>query len=129
MSPRNLPHPWIARCNVVTAIFPLLILVAWAGSVGASARQHLRHDDEWYRGDAGRWVAENILSHQSDLGGWPKNVDTTIAYRGADRAKDLRPTFDNGATTDELRFLARAHRAAPDEKYKRAFLKGYDHVL
>jgi len=95
----------------------------------ASAKQHLKHPDEWYRSDEGKRIAANILSQQSDLGGWPKNVDTTVPYTGTDREKDLKPTFDNGATTDELRFLARAYKATGDDRYKQAFLKGYDYVL
>jgi pectate lyase len=95
----------------------------------AGAKQHLKHADDWYRGDEGKRIAANILSQQSDLGGWPKNVDTTVAYTGTDREKDLKPTFDNGATTDELRFLARAHRASADARYQQAFLKGYDYIL
>ena len=49
----------------------------------ASAKQHLKHPDEWYRSDEGKRIAANILSQQSDLGGWPKNVDTTVPYTHA----------------------------------------------
>jgi PelA/Pel-15E family pectate lyase len=116
----------MARMRHTLVVFALLCL---SGHALASARQHLDHPDDWYRGDEGRRIAENILAHQSDLGGWPKNVDTTKPYTGTDRAKDLAPTFDNSATTDELRFLARAYRATSDPKYKTAFLKGYDYIL
>ncbi len=37
------------------------------------------------------------------LGGWPKNEDTTEKPFEGDRTK-LKATYDNGATTDELRF-------------------------
>jgi pectate lyase len=106
-----------------------ILLFALPQFASASAKQHLKHADDWYRGDEGKRIAANILSHQSDLGGWPKNVDTAAPYTGTNRQKDLAPTFDNGATTDELRFLARAHRATGDEPYKRAFLNGYDYIL
>lgn len=49
---------------------------------------------------------ENVLSHQAENGGWPKNIDTTAKPYTGEKAK-LRGTFDNGATVDELRFLAR----------------------
>src|SRR3954468_14452222 len=107
----------------------LLALLVVAQFAFASAKQHLKHPDEWYRSDEGKRIAANILSQQSELGGWPKNVDTTVPYTGTDREKDLKPTFDNGATTDELRFLARAHRATGDARYQQAFLKGYDYIL
>jgi pectate lyase len=45
-----------------------------------------------------------------------------------DRAK-IEGTFDNGATTIELRDLARAFRVTGDPRYKEAFLKGFDHIL
>ncbi len=35
--------------------------------------------------------------------------------------RELQPTFDNGATTDELRFLARMYDATQDETYRAAF--------
>src|SRR4051812_42145462 len=107
----------------------LLILLSQSQPAAASAKQHLKHPDDWYQSDEGKRIAANILSHQSDLGGWPKNVDTTVSYTGSNREKDLAPTFDNGATTDELRFLARAHRATGDPRYQQAFLKGYDYIL
>ena len=105
-----------------------LIVFVVAQFAFASAKQHLKHPDEWYRSDEGKRIAANILSQQSDLGGWPKNVETAEQpYAG--KREDLKPTFDNGATTDELRFLARAHRATGEDRYKQAFLKGYDYIL
>jgi len=32
---------------------------------------------DWYAGDEARRIAANILSFQSELGAWPKNIDTT----------------------------------------------------
>jgi len=93
-------------------------------------RQYLKQPDEWFAGDEAARVAANILSYQSDLGGWPKNTDTVSRpYKGTDRARDLKPTFDNGATTEELRFLARAYDATHRGAYKDAFVRGYDYVL
>jgi PelA/Pel-15E family pectate lyase len=37
------------------------------------------------------------------------------------------PNFDNDATADELRFLARVYNATKDERYRRAFVKGLDY--
>jgi len=45
-------------------------------------------------------VAATILSYQTELGGWPKNIDTTKP--GAKPEKE-RPTFDNNATMNEMR--------------------------
>lgn len=50
-----------------------------------------------------------------------------MPYDG-DRAR-LRGNFDNGATTGELRYLARAFRATQATNCETAFLKGLDHIL
>jgi pectate lyase len=108
----------------------LAVVAALATSpVGAAdgVRQYLAKPEVWYAGAEARQVAANVLSHQSDLGGWPKNTDTTQPFTG-DRTS-LKPTFDNGATTDELRFLARAFNATNDTAYRTAVEKGIDHIL
>lgn len=87
--------------------------------------------DEWYHSDEGKRVAENILSHQDPYGSWPKNIDTAAKlYTGEpDDPNYLEGTFDNGATTGEMRFLARAYNTTREMCYKAAFLKGLDLIL
>jgi PelA/Pel-15E family pectate lyase len=92
------------------------------------ARQYLKKPAGWFATADAKRVAANVLSYQSDLGGWPKNLDTTAAPYAGDR-KELKPTFDNGATTDELRFLAQIFNATHEAKYEEAFGKGYDYIL
>ena len=106
---------------------------AWLGclvalSASAGTRDWLKKPDAWFGSAEAAKIAENILSWQSDLGGWPKNVDVTASRYSGDK-DDLRPTFDNGATTDELRFLARIHGATREKKYAKAFERGFDHVI
>jgi pectate lyase len=108
-----------------------LLLVCLAPSPGWTASgplKYLRKPDEWFKSDEARRVAANILSYQSDLGGWPKNIDTTAMAYSGDRKK-LRPTFDNDATTDELRFLARMTTATKDDRYQKSFDRGLDYIL
>ncbi len=111
-------------------VFGLGLLLAAAGAAPAvgGPHQHLGKSDEWFAGTDAKRVADNILSYQSDLGGWPKNVDTTAAPFKGER-KELKPTFDNGATTDELRFLARYYKAAKDDRARAAVEKGADYIL
>jgi pectate lyase len=71
---------------------------------------------------------DNVLSWQSPLGSWPKNKDTTAKPFTGD-AEKLKGTFDNGATTGELRLLARAFRATNEARLREAFCQGLDHVL
>jgi PelA/Pel-15E family pectate lyase len=111
----------------------MLLLLAVVGDVRAKQRgvaDYLDKPTGWYASPEGRQIAANVISWQSDLGGWPKNVDTANApYSGPDRKKDLQPTFDNGATTDEIRFLARAYNATGDKKDLLAVERGVDHIL
>lgn len=98
---------------------------AWAAS---GAGSYLKKPDAWFAGDEAKQTAANILSWQSDLGGWPKNEDTASKPYAGDRAK-LKPTFDNSATTNELRFLARRYQATRDEACRQAFGKGLKYIL
>jgi pectate lyase len=114
----------LARAALAAAV---LLAAAGAAAARPGPRRYLQEADAWFAGAEAKRVAANILSHQADLGGWPKNTDTTKPFTG-DR-KDLKPTFDNDATTDELRFLARVYNATKDERYRRAFEKGLDYIL
>lgn len=84
--------------------------------------------DDWFRsGDGGR-IVRNVLSWQSQEGSWPKNVDTFSAPYTGEKQK-LQGTFDNGATTDELRFLSRAAAVTGDSACKAACERGVQHIL
>ena len=76
----------------------------------------------------GARIAENVLSHQSQQGDWPKNIDTSEKPFDGDRSR-LVGTFDNGATVGEIRFLAKAHVVTGQRRYRDAFQKALDHVL
>ena len=97
-------------------------------SPGASWRDYRNKPDEWFAGAEGLTVTKNILSWQSVRGDWPKNTDTmTKPFSG--NPKKLRGTFDNGATTGELRFLAKAFAVTKNARCGKAFVKGLDHIL
>ena len=111
--------------QVISAV---LLFCCAAASHAASWRDYRHKPDAWFRGREGLGIAKNILSWQSPRGDWPKNTDTmTKAFSGD--AKKIRGTFDNGATTGELRFLARAFVATKNSRCGLAFLKGLDHIL
>ena len=116
----------IHRAGMILAIATALQSPAFAA--GGGAAKWLKKPDAWFSSDEAKHIGANILSYQSDLGGWPKNTDTVDApYQGP--RGELHPTFDNGATTDELRFLARSYNATKDGIYQTAFSKGLDYVL
>lgn len=94
-------------------------------------RSLLRHPLPWYASDEARRLAESMLHHQTPLGDWPKNTDTTAAPTAGSRPPS-RGTFDNGATVNELRFLARVVAAAGvprHQKVQQAVERGLNHIL
>src|ERR1043166_427483 len=113
-------------------ILAALSLVTFAAANCAWAAEHpgryLKKPDVWFSSSEAKQVVSNILSYQSELGGWPKNVDTTASPFPGEQT-DLKPTFDNSATTDELRILARYYQATKDERCRKASEKGYDYIL
>ena len=105
-----------------------VVLLAASLHAHAAAADLSQQPDGWFRSDEGRKTMAIILSWQAEAGDWPKNTDTSKKEFSGDRAK-LKGTFDNGATTGELRALARADRATGDARYRKAFLTGFDHIL
>jgi PelA/Pel-15E family pectate lyase len=87
-----------------------------------------KRTDDWFRSREGKYALDCILSWQTDHGDWPKNIDTSTELCSGDRSQ-LLGTFDNGATTGELRALARAFEMQGDTRYKDAYLRGFDHIL
>lgn len=97
-------------------------------AAGGGAAAYLKKPAEWFATLEAKTIATTILSYQSDLGGWPKNTATVIAPFSGNR-KELKPTFDNGATTDELRYLAHCYNATRSEAYHSGFTKGLGYIL
>ena len=124
----NQPH---RQSCLVAAAAGCLLAVAWpprAGAATMTVRDALKQPDAWFRTEGGRTAVTNVLSHQSAHGDWPKNKNTA-AQRFTDDPKDIKGTFDNGATTGELSLLARAFNATKDEATRTAFSKGLNHIL
>jgi PelA/Pel-15E family pectate lyase len=98
-----------------------------AGSQGGP-RQYLNKPAEWYKSDEAKRVADIVLTWQSSLGGWPKNLDTT-ASPSTQPADKLHGTFDNNATFDELRLMAKMFNATQNPAYRQAFERGMDLIF
>lgn len=107
--------------------FGVFSLLAGSLIAATPAENLLRKPDEWFSGSDGRQTLGNILSWQTEHGDWPKNTDTTRKEFSGE--KKPTGTFDNGATTGEIRVLARGVRLTGDKRYREAVLKGIDHVL
>lgn len=114
----------------------------------------LDRPDSWYRGDEARHVADVVLSFQTPAGGWSKNLYMGGSPRspGMHFAPDNSShflttndfdapldahwnyvgTFDNDATVQQLRFLAKVITAIGPEKsvsYRAAFGRGLDYIF
>ncbi|MYA72504.1 pectate lyase, partial [Candidatus Poribacteria bacterium] len=111
----------------LTTIYVMLLLLPLSSEATVPS-QYAKQPVEWFQGEEGRRIADNVLTWQTPIGGWPKNRDTASEpFDG--KIEDLHATFDNSATTGELRFLARAFRATNEPRYQQAFLKGFSHIL
>ena len=118
------PLPFAMR----SALLLLLLMLSPMLTADESARRFLNKPDSWFASAEAKKVATIILSFQCDAGGWPKNTDTiSKAYEG-DRTL-LVPTFDNKATVDELRYMARMFNATQDATYRQSFDRGLGYVL
>lgn len=99
-----------------------------AFAAGPAWPEYLKKPDSWFATPEGRRSVENVLSWQSPLGSWPKNTNAVAQPYSGD-TNQIHGTFDNGATTGEMRFLARAFRAAHDVRAQAAVRRGLDHIL
>lgn len=96
--------------------------------------ERLPADAKWFASGKGRAVAENLLLYQYPSGGWPKNVDMARPLSPPEKAElEERPhddaTIDNGATTTQIKFLARAYAATKESRYRAAAERGIDYLL
>ena len=87
--------------------------------------------ENWYGSNEARAVAENVLLYQRWSGGWPKNTQFHLPLTPGDRSGLIEnkrnihdATFDNDATTTEIRFLAKVYSKMGDVRYKEAVENG-----
>ena len=121
-------RPWFVAAAILaltcTAAPPALAAdapVAWNAAA-------LTRPADWYASPAAPHLADNVLTHQSREGGWPKNTPLNLPAR-PDADPGLANTFDNQATTLPLAFLARMTTATGDAAYAAAFQRGLNYVL
>lgn len=88
---------------------------------------------EWYVSKQARNVADSIVKYQLPSGGWAKNQDwgfgpDTVYMQDCFRT-GIGSTIDNGATYQELRFLAKMYYYTNLIDYRIAFLNGMEFLL
>jgi PelA/Pel-15E family pectate lyase len=112
-------------CRSIATLFLAGFLMSGVASMAApGAQDYLRKPAEWFSTEEAARAAGNILRNQTEHGGWPKNFDTTSDTATAPGDTLGRTTFDNGATLNELRFLARMLVATGNDRYREAFGRG-----
>jgi PelA/Pel-15E family pectate lyase len=90
--------------------------------------------DSWFHGAEARRIADDIVSFQTPTGGWSKAVDVRTRPRAPSESYASGAnwtwisTFDNGATTEHLRFLGAAARAQGDARHVASFMAGLGYV-
>lgn len=83
----------------------------------------------WYGSDEAKSVADRVIYLQKESGGWDKNLEIhTMSQSDLDKAKTnpehgKQSCFDNKATTQEMRFLAKVYHKTNVQEYKAAFNK------
>ncbi len=91
--------------------------------------------EEWYGSETALTVAKNVLLCQKDIGGWAKNTPYHHPMSEKDKALVLAAgsepgaTIDNGATTMEMRFLAKVYDQQGGAAIKEGFVKGLNYLL
>jgi pectinesterase len=88
---------------------------------------------EWYGSEEAMQIAEVVMYVQKVSGGWMKN-DQLHKLTDAEKdalhyARHEHSCLDNGATTQEMRFLAKVWQKNPLKRYKDSFQKALDMIF
>ena len=114
-----------------------------AAEISIPRRELLRQPDAWYASAEARSLADNIVAQQSKAGGWTNWTNEGGMLKTAtaeELSKITHGSIDDGATTTQLKILARvlaAAKAAPPtaeervrtERHRAALLRGVDFLL
>ena len=90
--------------------------------------------EAWFRGDSARRLADVLVSYQTPSGGWSKRIEFAEPRQAAQSwSAEERwtwvGTLDNGATTEQLRFLAGAIAAHGDPAHRASHVRGIEYLL
>ncbi len=93
-------------------------------------------DETWFATAEAQEIAQNVLLYQRNTGGWPKNIEMQekVSPSKKSELETLKTeakgsTIDNGATTQEMLYLAKMYKAQPHPKYQEAFEKGLLYLI
>jgi PelA/Pel-15E family pectate lyase len=113
--------------RVVPALAPFITMASW--------NECLDQPVPWYGSSEAARIAGNVLLYQRNTGGWPKNIDMARVLSAGGRTAiaaekgNTDSTIDNGATTTQIRFLARVYAAAGDDALRAGVMRGLKCLL
>ncbi|MHC4753704.1 MAG: pectate lyase [Planctomycetota bacterium] len=89
-----------------------------------------KKSEQWFKTWQAEVIGDNIVSYQSGIGAWPKNMRMeTHGYQGEKFTKNWGTTIDNGATIREMDYLAQLYWATGKKRFKDSFNKGLNWLL
>lgn len=124
--------------KLLTILLMTVTLVVTADAQrGRGGRNLPTHErDEYYKSDEARRIGDQVLLYQRVTGGWPKNINMARPLTAEERAQVLNDkerqddsTTDNGATNQQMLFLAKLYQANKDARYKEGFNKAVEYLL
>ncbi|TFG50983.1 MAG: pectate lyase [Candidatus Brocadiia bacterium] len=89
-----------------------------------------KYSEQWFKSWAAEQVGDNMISYQSEIGAWPKNMRMEAhGYQGEKFTKNWGTSIDNSATHSQLNFMAKLYYATGKKRFKKSFIKGLDYLL
>lgn len=127
----------------IVTFFALVMLFVSAGAQNYQSKTWAQicsgaMDADWYGSAEAISVADTLLGVQKTNGGWMKNdqfhklTSTALAARKALSGNDGRSAhscFDNYATTQEMRFLAKVYNKAKQQRHLDAFKRALNLIF
>lgn len=127
-------------------IFTLAMLFMLAIGMNAQSYKDKKWGDicsgkmgtEWYGSAEAISVADTLVSVQKTNGGWMKNdqFHNLSSYElsarqslNGDNGRNIHSCFDNYATTQEMRFLAKVYQKTHQKRYLDAFKRALDLIF
>jgi PelA/Pel-15E family pectate lyase len=123
------------RCLLLLAVLCLPAGAAAQGTRAVTWNAILAQEPGWYGSAEAVRIGENVLLYQHPNGGWGKNIDMATPLADSAKARvraesdTVETLIDNGATFTQMEYLARVYQATRDERFRAAFLRGFDFLL
>lgn len=89
--------------------------------------------DEFFHTPEALRIGDIILSYQTPSGGWSKRTDMSVKPRQSGQMLGVEehyiPTFDNGATTTQIWYLARLYQATGEPRFAQSVERAVEFIM